>query len=533
MVQSRDFYFSAGPYHAALQSIYTALSTPAAFITLTGLPGTGKSRLCEKLGQILAHKNFRCSYFDQAFASPESLREHLAQRLDLPGLFELNQGLESCQAALEVDGRRQLLIFDDCHAWSDATLLELFRLTRVHQASASSVRVLICGEPQLDERLLADDKFRGLVQRVTQSLLLTVLSRDEVQDFVAAYLADAGLAPLPLESGALNLAHWASHGLPADLSAVAESIADLRREDPQLQALGKDALSARLKGEPLTGVVDRPEVYRSSRNVVSGPVIAVVVVLSIGFLYQLTGHDAPVTPVPDLAKPAEAFAAPLVSPFVDEAPAAVETRESAQRNSFLSVEDVDEPIIDAGLALVTALERGISADQIVKPEFEDVDAEEESDPATEVVPVPAPVALDVPTPEVAAIQVATPAEPVEPVTVDSAAAMESAVLEWVAVWQAQDIDAYFASYLPGFIPRYEPKDEWLQSRRRNIRRPQWIRLVVEDFTVVEQGDETGEVNFWLDYQSPSYHDRTLKKLQLQKTPTAWLIAEEINLRVEH
>ena len=114
----------------------------------------------------------------------------------------------------------------------------------------------------------------------------------------------------------------------------------------------------------------------------------------------------------------------------------------------------------------------------------------------------------------------------------SQALLEQSVANWVNAWESQSLDAYFASYHPDFVPRNQDSVvAWKQNRERVIGRAQWIKLAMSDFEVVGQQGDTIEVQCWLGYESPTYRDKTLKKLLLREAEGVWLIVEEVNLEV--
>jgi len=112
------------------------------------------------------------------------------------------------------------------------------------------------------------------------------------------------------------------------------------------------------------------------------------------------------------------------------------------------------------------------------------------------------------------------------------AALEQAVNKWVAAWQDKELNAYFASYHTGFVPRYQDsQDEWRRNRRRVISNAEWVRLEMTEFRFIGMEADMLEVQFWLRYESPTYGDNTLKKLLMQQEEGKWRIMEEINLQV--
>ena len=103
---------------------------------------------------------------------------------------------------------------------------------------------------------------------------------------------------------------------------------------------------------------------------------------------------------------------------------------------------------------------------------------------------------------------------------------------WLTAWADQDMDGYFESYDENFEPRYDDSvSAWRRNRTRVITNAGSIDLTLSELSVVAEEDGKIEVNFWLDYESPTYRDSTLKKLVLSNASSRWLIVEEVNLRV--
>lgn len=103
---------------------------------------------------------------------------------------------------------------------------------------------------------------------------------------------------------------------------------------------------------------------------------------------------------------------------------------------------------------------------------------------------------------------------------------------WLAAWQEQNLDAYFASYHANFVPRYHPSSQrWRQDRTRVINNARSMSLALAEYEILPSTPERLEVQFWLDYKSATYADSTQKKLVLGRQAGHWLILEEINLQV--
>lgn len=134
------------------------------------------------------------------------------------------------------------------------------------------------------------------------------------------------------------------------------------------------------------------------------------------------------------------------------------------------------------------------------------------------------------------ISTAATTEVIEPpndsVQLPEIAAVEVNLSDWMAAWQAQNLNGYFASYHPEFAPRYHPsRERWQADRSRVISNARSIILTMTEFEVLASTPDRVEVQFWLDYASATYKDSTQKRLILEELDGRWLIIEEVNLQV--
>jgi hypothetical protein len=156
--------------------------------------------------------------------------------------------------------------------------------------------------------------------------------------------------------------------------------------------------------------------------------------------------------------------------------------------------------------------------------------------ASDSAPVAEPAVETAPEP-VAEPAVAIAPEPVaEPVTAtvneQALSTPEQTLQNWIAAWQARDVEAYFAFYHAEFFPRgFDSVSAWQENRRRNISNREWIAMQVSELSIDDIAERTTELQFWLDYQSPGYSDRTRKQVLMRLTDEGWRITQEINLEI--
>ena len=615
MSTSKSFYFSDGPYLQVMQSLHAALSMPEALIKLVGNPHTGKSLLCKKFCQFLQRKDFHVIYFGSAIESPDILRGMLAREFDLPESSNFARLLED---ALRLKSDKPVvLIFDDAHLLTDVTLLEIYRLAEVQVDSRRMLNIVLCGELSLEKRLLSKEEFKSLLLQVSHRFLLEPMDLDELGRFFYRFVDKAGLPGLQLDQSAMNAFYKASKGYPGAALNMCQLLVASHANDSDLSPISKEEFQKLLKQAasaevmPSTGYFEQ---YRQfSKLGPAIPMAAVLIIASLGFLYQQLSQNSNFNGEPSIAANLDSnlespFAAPI--PEVEEealaqstiaepnsisediaAPAQEierdlqEAVESEAAESQIAAFEIDEPVSDSSLALVTAQERGVGIEAISIPEFEEMLAEapeleeeranqlsvanvnsdaaalneedstedESGDQSQAVAMEEAPVEERIllsdsgdqaEISEVAIEVINTELEPVieiedelneENNATDSELLnneLKAAVDLWVAAWQDQSMPSYFASYHSDFSPRYQDtQSAWRSNRERVIGGADWIRLNLSEFEFIGEEEGMLEVRFWLRYESPSYSDSTQKKLLMLQEQGSWKIKEEINLQV--
>lgn len=109
---------------------------------------------------------------------------------------------------------------------------------------------------------------------------------------------------------------------------------------------------------------------------------------------------------------------------------------------------------------------------------------------------------------------------------------------WGGAWAAQIPQAYFDFYSEHYKAReFESRQAWMAERQRRIQEPEYIRIRLLDFELVEFselliGELTAVTRFTLIYERPGYSDRTYKELELLNRHGEWKISSEKNLKIE-
>ena len=165
------------------------------FVVITGEIGSGKTTLIETFLREL-EKDVVVAQVAQTQVSPiEFLQAVLVQfgfspfkmrKAEL--LATLNQFLVEQYAA----GRKVLLIVDEAQNLTNRVLEEVRLLSGVETTKEKVLRIILCGQPELNEKLDSDE-LTQLVQRVRLRFHLTALTPEDTQAYILHRLEVAGL----------------------------------------------------------------------------------------------------------------------------------------------------------------------------------------------------------------------------------------------------------------------------------------------------------------------------------------------------
>jgi type II secretory pathway predicted ATPase ExeA len=562
-MRQRSFYFSDGQYLQLLQSLCHDLTKAEAFVQLMGSAKSGKSALCETLTLYLRRKGHDVVYIDYPIESPEMLHRVLAQKFSLPNVNNVAKQLQD--ALLTNFEKPKLLIFDDAHQLSDITLLEIYRMAEIQASSKRVLNVLLCGEQELDTRLLNKKELSSLLRNVSLKYLLKPMDKETLSRFFLSYVAQKGLPGLQLSKDALGLLYRSSKGYPGPATLLVELAVQSAVGNSNQNVITKLELAEQINDSDIQQGLTSAESFSVSQLNVLGPIAAVFTIAAMGFMFSIINSEDNDVPLDQ----ASLVSTNIDSPFsarsgsISTSTSQIETNDVIEAGSgvvSLSTEQTaSNPILEPALAQ--------SIPSILRPAsiFSIDDEERVSDSdlafdapvlADEDVSVNSRVAIDdvIETGAVKLVeekseerreaQTREQAEQLNqaaPVTSDTTqpdqvgsadATVRARVDSWVSAWQQQSLEGYFASYSPEFEPRDNSSvARWRASRTRVIGNAQWIRLTLSDYEIIKESANSIEIHFWLDYESPTYSDSTKKKLVLGNDSGNWMILEEINLQV--
>lgn len=219
-----SFYLSLPQHEAALTVLRTALNSGEGFIKVTGEVGTGKTLLCRLLLKQ-APSDWHLAYLPDPMLTPLELRWALAQELGLkfsanidgPQLLQL---LQRQLILLASQQKRVVLVIDEAQALPDDTLEALRLLTNLETEQQKLLQVVLFGQPELDQRLAADN-LRQLRQRITFSQRLYGMTSWQVKHYINHRLSVAGCDQALFSDAAIKALHFYSKGIPRLVNILA------------------------------------------------------------------------------------------------------------------------------------------------------------------------------------------------------------------------------------------------------------------------------------------------------------------------
>ncbi len=213
-------YFTA--QHAeALAALHYGLSERRGLLVLTAEPGMGKTTL---LHYLVGRWRDRAQVAF-LFRPPESRDEMMTAVLADLGLAcagdlcEKRQMLQALALECHRQGRRLLLVFDEAQAIPASVLEEIRLLSNLETPQEKLIEIVLAGQPALSERLEYPESAQ-LGQRICVRTDVGRLKAEDVARYISHRLRVAGLKRRIFSRRALELAAWASDGVPRRINAL-------------------------------------------------------------------------------------------------------------------------------------------------------------------------------------------------------------------------------------------------------------------------------------------------------------------------
>ncbi len=193
---------------------------------LTGAAGIGKTLFCERLAEELSG-NFKVAFLKNAnFATRRSLLQsllyELGQKYDRMAEQELRLELAKYCDSILHKSAGIVLIIDEAHLLSERLLEEVRTVTNLSTGGIPLVRVILSGQPNLEETL-AQPSMTGLNGRIACQEHLEQLTRLESLRYIEYRVNWGGANPQQLFSDeAMDAIAHAADGVPRCLNQLCD-----------------------------------------------------------------------------------------------------------------------------------------------------------------------------------------------------------------------------------------------------------------------------------------------------------------------
>lgn len=218
------YLYSSSTHREALASIVYGIESGLGFITLTGMPGTGKTTLLFEVMRRF-EKSAKIVFLVQTISSPADLLRAILLDLGVtevkPHLADMQLQLNRVLISQASTGRRFLLVVDEAQNLSDSVLEAVRMLSNFETASQKLMQIVLAGQLQLAERL-ALPQLLQLRQRISIFAHLKSLSLIETRAYINHRIEIAGYhSDNPIfENPALALIYGHSGGVPRNINTL-------------------------------------------------------------------------------------------------------------------------------------------------------------------------------------------------------------------------------------------------------------------------------------------------------------------------
>lgn len=188
-------FFAPAPIQEVLDELVLRAEGGQGIAILTAPAGTGKTLVCRRIAAELSAQWTTVFLPNASFPTRRALLQAILFELDQPysGLEEqeLRLAVFSALRDLSRSGRGTILIVDEAHLLSERLLEELRMIASLADADQPLARIILAGQPALEERL-TDRALEALNQRIICQAYLEPLTQRESIDYIRFRIEWAG-----------------------------------------------------------------------------------------------------------------------------------------------------------------------------------------------------------------------------------------------------------------------------------------------------------------------------------------------------
>ncbi|MCG9631955.1 ExeA family protein [Vibrio sp. Isolate30] len=230
IVPNSRYLFLSQRHQEAMQNLQAGLGDGGGFAMLTGEVGTGKTTVAKAMLASLDDQTQAGLILNPTFSNIELLEAVCDEfEIDYPeqaSLKQLSQAIHSFLLDSHEQGVQTLLVIDEAQHLAADVLEQLRLLTNLETDSRKLLKVLLVGQPELQQHLQTN-QLRQLAQRITGRYHLLPLNAQEAGKYIAFRLETAGAQQMLFSNRAVKSIAQYTHGIPRLINLVCDKALQL------------------------------------------------------------------------------------------------------------------------------------------------------------------------------------------------------------------------------------------------------------------------------------------------------------------
>jgi general secretion pathway protein A len=225
IVPNSRYLFLSQRHQEAMQNLQAGLGDGGGFAMLTGEVGTGKTTVAKAMLASLDEQTQAGLILNPTFSNIELLEAVCDEfEIDYPeqaSLKQLSQAIHSFLLDSYEQGIQTLLVIDEAQHLAADVLEQLRLLTNLETDSRKLLKVLLVGQPELQQHLQTN-QLRQLAQRITGRYHLLPLNAQEAGKYIAFRLETAGAQQMLFSNRSVKSIAQYTHGIPRLINLVCD-----------------------------------------------------------------------------------------------------------------------------------------------------------------------------------------------------------------------------------------------------------------------------------------------------------------------
>ncbi|WP_174214330.1 ExeA family protein [Vibrio coralliirubri] len=234
IVPNSRYLFLSQRHQEAMQNLQAGLGEGGGFAMLTGEVGTGKTTVAKAMLSSLDNQTQAGLILNPTFSNSDLLEaicdEFEVEYPEQASLKQLSQAIHHFLLDSHAEGIQTLLVIDEAQHLAADVLEQLRLLTNLETDSRKLLKVLLVGQPELQQHLQTT-QLRQLAQRITGRYHLLPLNTEETGKYIAFRLETAGGEQMLFSNRSIKLIAQYTHGIPRLINLVCDKALQLAFHD--------------------------------------------------------------------------------------------------------------------------------------------------------------------------------------------------------------------------------------------------------------------------------------------------------------